>query len=273
MERRGPEILRGILQAHIDRRGTGDVGRAIRLVGRETNAGSEGTGEHGEATQLTHRRERARRIATTVGPVDVNRLIYSQRGEESVAPLDASLNLPGRSFSHILSRKVVTQAARAPYGETARTLEETIGQHVSVASMLAFVEEGAVDFEAFCAQRRVEAGDCDLLVATIDGKGVPIRRQVERTAKRKRRRKGEKANRKKMACVAVVYEVDPHRRRVDEILEGSRSVRGPRLARTERPRPLNKREWASLTDGVEVVFECLPKCDVEIPNIAGRGCA
>lgn len=254
VERRGPEILRGVLQAHVNRRGTGDVGRAIRLV----HAGAaDGNGEEGAGgtTVLSHRRERERRIVTTVGPIEVNRQMYGQRGEDSVAPLDEELNLPGRSFSYLLGRKIVTQAARAPYGETALTLEEMTGQHVSVASMLALVEEAAVDFDAFYGQRRVEPGTCKLLVATIDGKGVPIRREVDGKAKRKRRRKGEKANRKKMACVAVVYEVDPHRRTVDEILEGSGGVRGPRLVRTERPRPVNKRAWASLTDGVEGVFE------------------
>jgi hypothetical protein len=82
-----------------------------------------------------------------------------------------------------------------------------------------------------------------------------MRREVEKSAHGKRRRKGEKANRKKMATVAVVYEIDQYHRTVDEILGMTDVARGPRLVRTERPRPENKRAWASLCDGMDKMFD------------------
>lgn len=256
VEKRGPEILRSILQAHVDRRGTGDAGSAIRLVEKRPEKGDDADGECIEAGGqiLNHRRERTRTINTTVGPVIVRRQTYGQRGLYSVAPLDGEMNLPSRGFSHMLSRRTVTQAARAPYEETGRTLKEMTGQRVSMASMLSLVAEAAADFEAFYRQRERGTSECALLVATVDGKGVPMRREAEKSGHGKRRRKGEKANRKKMATVAVVYEIDPYHRTVDEILGMTEVARGPRLVRTERPRPENKRAWASLSFGMDKMF-------------------
>jgi len=63
-ERRGREVHRLMLQAHIQARGTGDVGPALEII----------PGEGGEAVTLTHRREYERHEQTIFGRVGVNRM-------------------------------------------------------------------------------------------------------------------------------------------------------------------------------------------------------
>ncbi len=57
--------------------------------------------------------------------------------------------------------------------------------------------------------------------------------------------KGEKANRKRMAQVAAVYDVKPHVRRIEDIVLLTRRV--PDDKRPPPPRATNKRVWARRT--------------------------
>ena len=58
--------------------------------------------------------------------------------------------------------------------------------------------------------------------------------------------KGEKRHRKRMAQVAAVYTVAPYPRTVTDVLADLRPVQDVERDR-DRPRPTNKRVWASLT--------------------------
>jgi hypothetical protein len=89
-----------------------------------------------------------------------------------------------------------------------------------------------------------------ILVVTADGKGVPMRRPVEADAQPKphhRRTKGEKANKKQMACVGAVYSIKPFVRTADDILD--------EVIRHEnaeaRPEPAHKHVWAEMSRDVE----------------------
>ena len=67
-ERRGREILRLALQAHIDARGDGDIGEAIVLVGEQ------------ESVRLTHKRLHTRPLVTLFGEVRVTRMGMAPAG-------------------------------------------------------------------------------------------------------------------------------------------------------------------------------------------------
>ena len=92
----------------------------------------------------------------------------------------------------------------------------------------------------------------ELLVATADGKGVPMRRLADPAASpctAHRRGKGEKANQKQMSYVGAVYSIARFPRTVDQILD--ELLRKQRAK--NRPRPQHKRVWAEMTrpgDGV-----------------------
>src|SRR5947209_8282655 len=87
-----------------------------------------------------------------------------------------------------------------------------------------------------------------ILVVTADGKGVPMRRPPQDGPKpHHRRTKGEKANKKQMACVGAVYSIEPFRRTADDILdEVLREERGE-----DRPEPRHKHVWAEMSRDVD----------------------
>jgi hypothetical protein len=59
-----------------------------------------------------------------------------------------------------------------------------------------------------------------LMVVTAGGKGVPTRRPPQDGPRpHHRRTKGEKANKKRMACVGAVYTIEPFVRKADDILD------------------------------------------------------
>jgi hypothetical protein len=107
------------------------------------------------------------------------------------------------------------------------------------------------------------AQESGLVILTIDGKGVVMREEDLREPTRKaaqngkhklqtRLSPGEKHNRKRMATVAAVYEVEPYQRSALQIM-GKDPTPKP-----ERPKVQNKRVWASLrqepTEVIEQMF-------------------
>src|SRR5213595_1952884 len=101
-ERRGREVLRLMLQAHIDSRGDGCVGDG--LVGNPQGSSEE--------IVYRHKRLRSRRLITVFGPVSITRMEYSSRGQHSLYPLDAVLGLPARSYSYEIQRRLVKAAVK-----------------------------------------------------------------------------------------------------------------------------------------------------------------
>ncbi len=86
------------------------------------------------------------------------------------------------------------------------------------------------------------------MVVTADGKGVPMRRPPQDGPRpHHRRTKGEKANKKQMACVGAVYSIGPFVRKADDILD---EVLRDKKARA-RPEPQHKHVWAEMTREVD----------------------
>ncbi len=83
----------------------------------------------------------------------------------------------------------------------------------------------------------------ELLVYANDCKGVPMRRPLEERIRGQRRGKGEKANKKQMACVGSAYSVDRFTRTPDDIL----SEVFYQQREKDRPAPQHKRLWAEMT--------------------------
>ena len=107
---------------------------------------------------------------------------------------------------------------------------------------LKIVGNSAEDFEAFYLQRSWKEGEVEgeILVYSGDGKGIAMRKEGlrEQTQKRatcqklsNRLSKGEKKNRKREALVASVYNVAPHIRTADDIMEDFLVRRNPLLHR------------------------------------------
>lgn len=235
-ERRGREMVRLLLQAHLDARGDGDVGEAIVVP-------------DGKAPlRLAYKRIRSRRILTLFGELKLTRAGYGQPGERTVYPLDQELQLPGRTYSYEYQRRLMRAVVCSPFDEAIAFIAELTGVSVPKRAAEQLVREAAVDFEEFYAQRlagEVKPARGEILVAAIDCKGIPMVKP-ERALRVVRRSKGQKANKKRMATVATVHNQPPVARTPQQVLDSLFSS-GQQPERQRRPRPSHKRVWASLT--------------------------
>ncbi len=240
---KGREVQRLLIQAHLQHRGNGDVGAALSL-------------RHQDGEVLySHRRLGARSLTTVFGTVELVRMGYSRPGLPSIFPLDRSLALPARSFSYELQRRLVKAAVQNPFLESVQTMAELTGVAVSKRSLEEILPDAAQDFDAFYRQRSPAPAIGPILVAAVDGKGIPMVKPAGAQPV-PRLTKGQKANKKRMATVAVVFTRAPWVRTPQQVVE-SLFPTGRRTPGDEPtpPRPENKRVWASLLKGKTAVIQ------------------
>ena len=240
---RGREVQRLLLQAHLQLRGDGDVGPALRVP------------QTGGEVLYTRRRLSTRGLKTIFGPVEIHRMGYCREGAPSIYPLDRALALPARSFSYELQRRLVKAAVQNPFLESVQTMAELTGVSVSKRSLEEILLDAAQDFDAFYRQRSATPTTSSILVAAVDGKGIPMVKPAgaQPTA---RLTKGQKANKKRMATVATVFTRAPWVRTPQQVIESLFPTR--RRAGSDEPappRPENKRVWASLLKGKTAVIQ------------------
>jgi hypothetical protein len=240
---KGLEVQRLLLQAHLQHRGNGDVGPALRVQGPSGDL------------LYSHRRLGARSLTTVFGTVELVRMGYSRPSGPSIFPLDQALALPARSFSYELQRRLVKAAVQNPFLESVQTIAELTGVAVSKRSLEEILPDAAQDFNAFYRQRSPEPATGSILVAAVDGKGIPTVKPSSAQPKR-RLTKGQKANKKRMATVAAVFTRAPWVRTPQQVIESlfptSRRTSGDEPT---PPRPENKRVWASLLKGKTAVIQ------------------
>ena len=240
---KGREVQRLLLQAHLQQRGSGDPGTALRIRRQD-----------GEAL-YSHRRLGTRSLVTIFGAVELVRMGYSRPGNPSIFPLDRALALPSRSFSYELQRRLVKSAVQNPFLESVQTIAELTGVSVSKRSLEEFLPDAARDFDAFYLQRAALPATGSLLIAAVDCKGIPMVKPGGAKLSH-RLTKGQKANKKRMATVATVFTRTPWVRTPQQVIESlfptSRRAVGDAPA---PPRPENKRVWASLLKGKTAVIQ------------------
>jgi hypothetical protein len=216
--------------------------------------------EH-EGKQL-HRlpRKRMRHYVSVFGPTPFRRDVYAVREtqRQEVVPLDAKLGLPEGDVSYLLQKWSGSKYVKESYQETRDSLLEMLGFAPSINCLedLAAVAAEYTE-EYFEAQEPVDpTTEAEIVVATSDCKGVPMRRvDAPRTRRRddeerlkgKRLKKGEKNGQKRMACVGGAYSVAPFRRTADDML--SEILRKEK--QEQRPEPQNKRLRAMLTRTID----------------------
>ena len=248
-EREGREFVRRMLQGHYDLRAIAE--RPVRVEGADRVVRS-------------FRRPSTRPLLTIAGRVDVVRVAYQAREVEGLHPMDALLNLPRELYSHEVRRRAAEHAACSSFEEVSAALTAATGAPIGKRQVEELTARAAQDFDDFYAAREAVAEETsDLMVLTFDGKGIPMlrehlrpetRKTADATPRRLRTRltKGEKRHRKRMAQVAAVYTVAPYVRTVQDVLADLRPVR--EASKDRRPRPTNKRVWASVEKEAKVVI-------------------
>ncbi|MCP3885771.1 MAG: hypothetical protein GY700_09910, partial [Propionibacteriaceae bacterium] len=219
-------------------------------------------------------KRRTRKYVSAFGPTPFRRDVYATREtqRQEVVPLDAKLGMPEGNTSYLLQKWSGTKCVKESYDQSRATLLEILGFSPSVNCLEDMVARTAGHAEVyFDEQEPVDpTTEEQILVATSDCKGVPMRRidapgtkrgEDEPRPKRKRLKKGEKNGQKRMACVGGVYSVAPFLRAADEVLD--EILRKEK--QKQRPKPKNKRLRAVLTrqlddkkvNGKDVVFNWL----------------
>jgi hypothetical protein len=250
LEGMGRELLRKLLQAHLDLRQPGEAMEPVRDAA---------------GTTLTPTPVHARNLESIFGTVEVARTGYGAAGTPSLHPLDGALNLPPEKYSLEVRRRVAIEAAKSSFEEGVKALQAFTGAHVPKRQFEQEVIRSAQDFEMFYADRqkraRADPHTGRILVLTVDGKGVVMRPEDLREATQRaaaaraksftaRLGAGRRLHAKRMASVAAIYTVAPWVRTPEEILPAILPQKEP-----ARPRPEHKRVWASLAQAPEAVIK------------------
>ena len=116
MVEEGGELMRLLLQAHYDIRAS--------AVPVEDVVGSEG-----EVRTYT-RKDSSRSLQTFFGFVAVLRTAFCKAGTPNLHPLDAHLNLPGRSASHFVQKRLCELAAQVSFDKAHELFLSLSGQSI-----------------------------------------------------------------------------------------------------------------------------------------------
>ncbi len=230
------------IQGYIDSQGTGDIGPTLEYQGR-TLKKLDGLFDA--------------RYVSVFGEHVIPRTAYGTRLTQKleIIPLDARLGLPDCEFSYLLQDWDQSLCVQNSYGESSNTIRKILGLDQNVASMEKMSRSMASHVDAFHSKQQSvnPVGKGSIVVLTADGKGVPMRRDPEKDgpAPKERLKRGEKAGKKREACVGAVYTMTPFERTAQDVVD---EVLRPRK-QLSRPKPEDKRLRAELTefiDGKEV---------------------
>jgi hypothetical protein len=234
---------RAVLEGFVDLQGKGDFGERIEYEKRPLRR-LEGV--------------RKRRYVSVFGEIEISRAVYGlrERQKYEVVPLDARLGLPDSDFSYLLQEWDQSLCVRDSYEESSGTVERILGIGQSVRSLEHMNRAMAQDVEGYRDSQPTPPAEEEgaIAVITADGKGVPMGRepQTEEARTHSRRKKGEKANKKRMACVGAVYTIAPFKRTPEDVV--NEVMR--KACQKDRPVPQNKRVRAELTREIDGEVVC-----------------
>jgi hypothetical protein len=254
IENDGRELLRLLLQAHVDSRGLGDIGQLI---------------DGADEIARTHKRIGERQLKSIFGAIELKRMGYGCGGGESLFPKDSHLNLPENSHSYELQRRVALEVIKGSFGDAVESIAGNTGQLIHKQQIEHITVSVSNDFDAFyqaniTEAKLEEAKKAPLLILTTDGKGIVMHKSDLRPATRKkaemsdkkleaRLSAGEKKNSKRMATVASVYNINGFVRSPEDFKKELASIKS--VDEKPRPKPIAKRVWASVEKPAEEVVK------------------
>ena len=209
-----------------------------------------------EGTELRYHSNKRATYLSIFGTLVIERAYYWDLGEEGVCPLDAVLNLPERRYSYLLQEWGSLIGVGRAFEQVTKQIETLLRVKLWNQAVQLTMQDSAADVDSFYEQKSPPRPESEgqFLVAQLDGKGVPIRRETS-PGKKLRLAKGEKPNKKKEAVAYSVYTVDPFERTVEDVVREVRddaTIVEPAF-RPERPEPKNKYTRATLA-GREAAF-------------------
>jgi len=193
------------------------------------------------------KRYRLRKIdyISIFGSVEIDRYYYWSRGIDGFCPLDGELNLPERVYSYYLQEIAVRHGVGETYDESLQKIEDTFGIRLSPRSIMDIMLDSSRNADVFRDEQSAPVDDKEVLVVSVDGKGVPMRKEYL-SRKKTRLGRGQKNQKKKISSVAAVYTIKKNVRSAGDILE--KPVDSEKII---SPRPCAKRIRARLGDKFE----------------------
>src|SRR3982751_3948809 len=185
-----------LLSAFVAAQGDGDLGPQAEMPGGRT------------VRRLPEHHDR--RYVSIFGELIITRIAYGTREGQVIerVPLDERLALPEGDFSYVLEDWGQRLSLKGSFAEAGESLEMLLGLRVGVRALERMNRVVAGHAPSFRNSVEVPPPEEEgpLMVVTADGKGVPMRRPEPDDGPRPhhRRTKGEKANKKQMACVGAV---------------------------------------------------------------------
>lgn len=216
----------------LQRQGDGDLGPTVQTAGGVKLQRSESPVE--------------RPLRTVFGEHTFEAYVYAPGPKQKIAlrPIDARLNLPAGKYSYLLEEFTQYFCVEQAFGQAADAFQTVLGQKLSVDTLERTnqrVGEQAREYlDALPTPPVKEEGK--LLVATADGKGVPLIRDNAQAPPVHGPKPSRPGNRR-MATLACVYSVDPYVRSAADVVAALFRDERERDA-TARPQPCHKRMTA-----------------------------
>jgi hypothetical protein len=236
------------------RLGTTLFGAFLKLVG-PGDLGETATLDDGRVAPRLEE-QHTRRLVTVFGPFDISRWVYAQRDGQKIelAPTDQRLQLPESELSYLLQEWDQMLGIEHAFGKVRDTLSTILRLKQSVDTLERNNQQMSETVLAFQeSQPPVKlTEEAELLVVSVDNKGVPMVRPPQEKPVGAHRKKGEKANKKQMACIGSVYSVDPHVRTPEELV--ATLFRDPDRSQSKPPEAKQKRYWAHLTQRCDDIW-------------------
>ena len=220
----------GAMELLIRLQGTGDLGIQISSTERSLSRNPE---------------QSKTRIRSIFGEHSFQECTYAAGINKKIElrPISARLDLPEHQWSYLLQEFSQLFCVEQAFNQASRNLETVLGGRFSVDTLEHTSQRMGVEADAFLDALPVpaKADEAKLLVATADGKGVPLINQNGTPVAAFEQAKKRPGNRR-MATVASVYTVDPHVRTPEQIVGAL--FRDEHENQTKRPQPKNKHTTA-----------------------------
>ena len=222
-----------------------------------------GPGDFGETAVLDDGRvvprlkeQHIRRLLTVFGSFDISRWVYAQRDGQKIelAPTDQRLQLPESELSYLLQEWDQMLGIEQAFGKVRDTLSSVLRLKQSIDTLERNnqqMSKTVLEFQE--SQPPVDSSkEAEFLVVTEDNKGIPMVRPPQEKPVGAHLKKGEKANKKQMACIGCVYSVNPHVRTPEELV--ATLFRDSDRTQSKPPEAKQKRYWAELSETIDGVF-------------------
>ena len=167
-----------LLVLFFQRKGTGYEGKVHR----------DKTGEKRFYHSIKHKT-----YLSIFGKVRIPRACYWKKNSREIYPLDAELNIPSTEYSYVLQEWGAALGTEESYKKSAQFLKNILGIPLWESTIETVMKNAYLDVPDFYETRQKPDNEEELLVATLDGKGVVMKKnQIEQKTPKQRPRKMKK---------------------------------------------------------------------------------